>query len=174
MSLAVVSAVATGFQAIGSIAQGNAQASAYNQQARVAEDNAKMTRAETSRRVAVEKASAAEAALARTRELQRVIGTTLVRGGQAGINTFGSNVINALAGSAGGLAAEDEAAARLNLNNRLASINLSSSVDVMNSNAAAANYRSQASISRMAGYTQAVGSLGSYAMRTYERGEVPA
>lgn len=174
MSLAVVSAVATGFQAVGSIMQGNQQAAAYKYQAQVAEENAKLTQVETGRRVAMEKASAAEASLQRTRELQRIVGATLVRGGQAGVNTFGSNVINALAGSAGGLAAEDEASANLNLNNRLASINLNAAVDVMNSKMAAASYKSQASMSRMSGYTQAIGTLGSYAMRQMDRGEVPA
>jgi hypothetical protein len=173
MSLEIVGAVATGFQAIGSIMQGSEQAVAYKYQAKVADENAKLTQVETGRRVAMEKASAAEAALERTRELQRIVGATLVRGGQAGVSTFGSNVINALAGSAGGLAAEDERSANLNLNNRLASINLNAAVDTMNSKMAAASYRSQASMSRMAGYTQAIGTLGSYAMRQQARGEVP-
>jgi hypothetical protein len=170
MTSPIISAAATGFQVIGALSQGRAQSSAYNQQAALAQENVKMSQVETGRRVAMEKASAAEASLQRTRELQRIMGATLVRGTQAGISTLGSNVINALAGSAGSLAAEDEGSARLNLNNRLASINLGATVDQMNSAGAASSYRSQANMARMAGYTQAVGTLGSYAMRVQDRG----
>lgn len=174
--MSVVGSVSAGYQQAAAL---EAQADMYMKQAQIYGAQAEIDQVEHDRRIAIEKEATANESLERTKKLQRIIGSTIAAGAEAGISTqYGT--ITRLNEYSGYEAAIEEDISRYNSNNRIVSLNLNSAINQMNyANAAqgsvfqAGQNMEAAGDAITAGWMKGVGSLVSYGMDQYNRGSVP-
>lgn len=152
-----------------SLLSGVQQFAASRVQAKVASNNAKVIEAEGNRKIAVEQAAAEQASIERLRTLQKIMGRNAVTASQAGISV-GSSVVGNLNSASSEDYATDEATARFNLTQSLASTRLDIASQASENRASASRYRLEGINALTSSIGRGSSSLYDYRSRGVNRG----